>query len=69
MGKNGGLRIKELGALPNLRGSLCIPGLENVVDVRDVLEANLKNKKRLTELILSWDSSKTKYSTSRTSRV
>ncbi|KAL5564737.1 hypothetical protein UlMin_027901 [Ulmus minor] len=37
LGKNGGWRIKELGELPLLEGSLCISGLENITDVRDVL--------------------------------
>ncbi|GMN63186.1 hypothetical protein TIFTF001_032264 [Ficus carica] len=54
LGENTGSRIKELGALHLLRGSLCISGLENVVDVRDVLDANLGNKECLTELILIW---------------
>ncbi|KAL5540716.1 hypothetical protein UlMin_045028 [Ulmus minor] len=55
LGKNDGRRIKELGEFPLLEGSLCISGLQNIVDVRDVLEANLKNKKFLSELILKWD--------------
>ncbi|KAL5540720.1 hypothetical protein UlMin_045032 [Ulmus minor] len=55
LGKNDGWRIKELGELLLLEGSLCISGLQNIVDVRDVLEANLKNKKFLSELILKWD--------------
>ncbi|KAL5564743.1 hypothetical protein UlMin_027907 [Ulmus minor] len=55
LGENGGSRIKELGDFPLLEGSLCISGLENIVDVRDVLEANLKDKKFLSELILRWN--------------
>ncbi|KAL5540717.1 hypothetical protein UlMin_045029 [Ulmus minor] len=55
LGKNDGRRIKELGDLQLLEGSLCISGLQNSVDVRDVLEANLRNKKFLSELILKWD--------------
>ncbi|KAL5564794.1 hypothetical protein UlMin_027958, partial [Ulmus minor] len=55
LGENGGWRIKELGDFPLLEGSLCISGLENVVDVRDVLDANLKDKKFLSELILRWN--------------
>ncbi|XP_024027314.1 putative disease resistance RPP13-like protein 1 [Morus notabilis] len=54
LGENGGSRIKELGELESLRGSLCIFGLENVVDVGDVIQADLKNKEHLTELILKW---------------
>ncbi|GMN18678.1 hypothetical protein TIFTF001_048507 [Ficus carica] len=56
LSKNSGSRIKELGALKLLCGSLCISGLENVVDVGDVLEADLKKKECLTELILKWNS-------------
>ncbi|KAL5564774.1 hypothetical protein UlMin_027938 [Ulmus minor] len=55
LGENGGWRIKELGDLPLLEGSLHITGLENIVDVRDVLEANLKDKKFLSQLILRWN--------------
>ncbi|XP_024021208.1 putative disease resistance RPP13-like protein 1 [Morus notabilis] len=55
LGKNGGSRIKELGELQCLRGSLCISGLENVVDVGDVKQADLKNKEHLSELILEWE--------------
>ncbi|KAL5564771.1 hypothetical protein UlMin_027935 [Ulmus minor] len=55
LGENGGSRIKELGDFPLLEGSLRISGLENIVDVRDVLEANLKDKKFLSELILEWN--------------
>ncbi|GMN75629.1 hypothetical protein TIFTF001_056334, partial [Ficus carica] len=55
LGENGGSRIKELGELKSLHGSLCISGLENVVDVDDVLQADLKNKECLTELTLRWE--------------
>ncbi|GMN70715.1 hypothetical protein TIFTF001_055859 [Ficus carica] len=54
LGEDGGSRIKELGELKSLHGSLCISGLENVVDVGDVLQADLKNKECLTKLILRW---------------
>ncbi|XP_024018601.1 putative disease resistance RPP13-like protein 1 [Morus notabilis] len=54
LGENGGSRIKELGELQSLRGNLCISGLENVGDVGDVIQADLKNKEHLTELILEW---------------
>ncbi|XP_062081339.1 putative disease resistance RPP13-like protein 1 [Humulus lupulus] len=53
--KNDGSRIKELGKLDNLRGSLEISGLAHVREVSDVLEGNLKNKKYLNELVLSWN--------------
>ncbi|PON86292.1 NB-ARC domain, LRR domain containing protein [Trema orientale] len=54
LSENNGFRIKELGELRQLHGSLCISGLENVKDVGDVLESNLKEKKHLSELILRW---------------
>ncbi|XP_062078935.1 putative disease resistance RPP13-like protein 1 isoform X2 [Humulus lupulus] len=53
--KNDGSRIKELGKLDNLHGRLEISGLEHLREVSDVLEGNLKNKKYLNELILSWN--------------
>ncbi|KAL5548657.1 hypothetical protein UlMin_003888 [Ulmus minor] len=54
LGENDSWRIKELGELPLLGGSLCISGLNHIVDNRDVLDANLKDKKFLSELILEW---------------
>ncbi|KAL5548702.1 hypothetical protein UlMin_003933 [Ulmus minor] len=54
LGENDGWRIKELGEFSLLEGSLCISGLEYIVDVKDALEANLKDKKFLGELILKW---------------
>ncbi|KAL5578785.1 hypothetical protein UlMin_011227 [Ulmus minor] len=54
LGENDSWRIKELGELPLLEGRLLISGLEYIVDVKDVLEANLKDKKFLSELILEW---------------
>ncbi|XP_062079068.1 putative disease resistance RPP13-like protein 1 [Humulus lupulus] len=53
--ENDGSRIKELGKLENLHGSLQISGLGYVKEVSDVLEGNLKNKRNLTELILRWN--------------
>ncbi|XP_060669175.1 putative disease resistance protein At3g14460 [Ziziphus jujuba] len=52
--KNIESNIKELGKFQNLRGKLCITNLENVVNVEDVSEANLKDKKLIRELILEW---------------
>ncbi|KAL5548659.1 hypothetical protein UlMin_003890 [Ulmus minor] len=54
LGENDSWRIKELGEFPLLEGSLCISGLQYIVDVKDVLEANLKDHKFLSELILIW---------------
>ena len=66
--ENDGSRIKELGKLQHLHGSLCISGLENIKDVRDALEGNLKNKKYLSELILRWEDETTKANDSETER-
>ncbi|KAL5548850.1 hypothetical protein UlMin_004081 [Ulmus minor] len=54
LGENDSWRIKELGEFPLLEGRLRISGLEYIVDVKDVLEANLKDKKFLSELIFEW---------------
>ncbi|CAL8115537.1 unnamed protein product [Prunus armeniaca] len=56
VGKSTGLTIGELGELSNLGGKLSILKLNNVVDGRDALQANLKNKKDLKELELAWGS-------------
>ncbi|XP_021813003.1 putative disease resistance RPP13-like protein 1 [Prunus avium] len=56
VGKSTGSTIGELGELSNLGGKLSILKLNNVVDGRDALQANLKNKKDLKELELAWDS-------------
>ncbi|KAL5548739.1 hypothetical protein UlMin_003970 [Ulmus minor] len=52
--ESGGCRIKELGELSLLGGSLRISGLQHIVDVKDVSEANLKDKNFLSQLILEW---------------
>uniref|UniRef100_A0A6N2LGL8 Rx N-terminal domain-containing protein n=1 Tax=Salix viminalis TaxID=40686 RepID=A0A6N2LGL8_SALVM len=51
---NTGSRIKELGELQHLRGTLEIWNLQNVVDALDALTANLKGKKHLEDLQLRW---------------
>ncbi|KAF3437445.1 hypothetical protein FNV43_RR20198 [Rhamnella rubrinervis] len=48
--------IRKLGQLQNIRGHLRISKLENVIDIEDGLEANLKEKKHITELTLEWKS-------------
>ncbi|PON84859.1 NB-ARC domain, LRR domain containing protein [Trema orientale] len=52
---NGSAGIKHLKELQHLHGELHIRGLENVVDVKDVHEAELKNKKFLSKLIIMWE--------------
>ncbi|KAK2636911.1 hypothetical protein Ddye_031703 [Dipteronia dyeriana] len=54
VGKYSGSKIKELGTLRNLRGSLHISQLQNVVAARDASEASLKSKKELHVLELEW---------------
>ncbi|CAL8115519.1 unnamed protein product [Prunus armeniaca] len=51
-----GSTIGELRELSHLRGKLSILKLNNVVDGRDALQANLKNKQDLKELELAWGS-------------
>ncbi|XP_028787830.1 putative disease resistance protein At3g14460 [Neltuma alba] len=50
-----GLQIKELKGLPCLQGKLSILNLQNIVDSRDALEANLKNREKIEELVLEWN--------------
>ncbi|XP_016649959.1 PREDICTED: putative disease resistance RPP13-like protein 1 [Prunus mume] len=54
VGKSSGSTIGELGELTHLRGKLSILKLQNVVDAKDAVQANLKNKKDLKELELAW---------------
>ncbi|XP_061373257.1 putative disease resistance RPP13-like protein 1 [Gastrolobium bilobum] len=51
-----GLRLKDLGCFPKLQGKLSILELCNVVDTIDAIEANLKNKELIEELVLDWSS-------------
>ncbi|XP_062114876.1 putative disease resistance RPP13-like protein 1 [Humulus lupulus] len=46
--------MKQLQRLKILPETLRISGLENVADVKDALEAELKNKKSVNKLILRW---------------
>ncbi|BBG96577.1 LRR and NB-ARC domains-containing disease resistance protein [Prunus dulcis] len=55
VGKSIGSTIGELGELPHLQGKLSILKLQNVVDAKDAVQANLKNKNDLKELELAWD--------------
>ena len=49
-GEHSGSDIKELEKLNHLRGTLCISQLENVTDLADAVEANLKDKTHLQVL-------------------
>ncbi|XP_052305780.1 putative disease resistance RPP13-like protein 1 isoform X2 [Populus trichocarpa] len=55
VGRQSETSIKELGKLRHLRGELHIGNLQNVVDARDAVEANLKGKKHLDKLRFTWD--------------
>ncbi|KAF7139471.1 hypothetical protein RHSIM_Rhsim07G0070900 [Rhododendron simsii] len=46
--------INELGSLIQLRGTLCISGLENVENDMDARRANLKDKQHLDVLLMKW---------------
>ncbi|KAF2294919.1 hypothetical protein GH714_027028 [Hevea brasiliensis] len=50
--QNVGSSITELGKLQHLHGQLCIWNLQNVLNVRDAMETDLKGKKHLKELEL-----------------
>ncbi|XP_021803151.1 putative disease resistance protein At3g14460 [Prunus avium] len=56
LGKSTGSTIGELRELSHLGGRISILKLNNVVDGRDTLQADLKNKKDLKELELAWGS-------------
>ncbi|KAK4709526.1 hypothetical protein R3W88_030451 [Solanum pinnatisectum] len=49
-----GLKLKDLGEQCNLYGSLSIVELQNVVDRREALKANLREKEHIERLSLSW---------------
>ncbi|XP_034704869.1 putative disease resistance RPP13-like protein 1 [Vitis riparia] len=55
VGQKSGLRIGELRELSEIRGALYISDMKNVVSVNDALQANMKDKSYLDELILDWD--------------
>ena len=54
VGKKCGTRIGELRELCHIGGTLHIEELQNVVDGRDALEANLVGKRYLDDLLLEW---------------
>ncbi|KAG5539279.1 hypothetical protein RHGRI_019741 [Rhododendron griersonianum] len=49
-----GSTINELGSLIQLRGTLCISGLEKVENAMDARRANLKDKQHLDVLLMKW---------------
>ncbi|XP_077215883.1 putative disease resistance protein RGA3 [Tasmannia lanceolata] len=54
VGKESGYGIRELKNLTELRGTIHISNLENVIDGNECKEANLKKKEYLDELTLEW---------------
>lgn len=56
--ERGRARIAELKDLVNLQGELKLLNLENVIDVKDAMAADLKGKPGLTSLMLQWSSCK-----------
>ncbi|KAJ4720487.1 Disease resistance protein [Melia azedarach] len=54
VGKDKGSGIKDLKGMQELQGKLFISGLQNVISFTDAMEANLKDKRELTELVLQW---------------
>ncbi|XP_077239333.1 putative disease resistance protein RGA3 [Tasmannia lanceolata] len=52
--KESGCQIGELKNLSNIKGRLDILGLENVQNIEEAKEANLKDKEYLNELRLEW---------------
>ncbi|XVE78893.1 hypothetical protein DITRI_Ditri14bG0014900 [Diplodiscus trichospermus] len=66
LGNRSGSSISELGELQQLRGSLTIFNLQNVVNPRDAFEAKFKEKRYLNELVLKWTGHTLDTSTERT---
>ena len=56
VGQTSGRRIGELRGFSEIRGRLHISELQNVVCGMDALEANLKDKKYVDDLVLEWKS-------------
>lgn len=55
VGKDGGSGISGLRQMSQLQGSLLISGLQNVDNFVDAMEANLKSKQKLDQLVLQWN--------------
>ncbi|XP_034705128.1 putative disease resistance protein At3g14460 [Vitis riparia] len=51
---NSSSSIKELKKLSNIRGTLSISGLHNVVDAQDAMDVDLKGKHNIEDLTMEW---------------
>ena len=56
VGQKSGSRMQELRELSEIRGTLHISNVKNAMSVNDALQANMKDKSQLDELILNWES-------------
>ncbi|XP_049379740.1 putative disease resistance RPP13-like protein 1 [Solanum stenotomum] len=54
VGGSGGLRMEDLGEVHNLYGSLSVLEFQNVVDRREAVKANMKEKEHVEKLSLKW---------------
>ncbi|KAK3415409.1 hypothetical protein EUGRSUZ_H01033 [Eucalyptus grandis] len=54
--ENGETRVREIGELGNLMGTLSVQGLQNVDSYRDAEIVNLREKRYLKKLVLEWGS-------------
>nr|BBC69677.1 Begomovirus resistance protein [Solanum lycopersicum]BBC69680.1 Begomovirus resistance protein [Solanum lycopersicum]BBC83283.1 disease resistance protein [Solanum lycopersicum] len=61
VGGSGGFRMEDLGEVHNLYGSLSVLELQNVVDRREALKANIKEKEHVEELYLQWSEGSSAY--------
>nr|XP_025884019.1 putative disease resistance RPP13-like protein 1 [Solanum lycopersicum]BBB04716.1 NB-LRR disease resistance protein [Solanum lycopersicum]BBB04719.1 NB-LRR disease resistance protein [Solanum lycopersicum]BBC83285.1 disease resistance protein [Solanum lycopersicum] len=61
VGSSGGLRMEDLGEVQNLYGSLSVLELQNVVDRREAVKANMKEKEHVEELYLQWSDGSSAY--------
>ncbi|RHN66394.1 putative P-loop containing nucleoside triphosphate hydrolase, leucine-rich repeat domain, L [Medicago truncatula] len=52
--KNVGLSVRELARFPKLQGKLFIKNLQNIIDVVEAYDADLKSKEHIEELTLQW---------------
>ncbi|KAL5570515.1 hypothetical protein UlMin_027091 [Ulmus minor] len=57
VGRDNGSGIRDLGQMSQLKGSLQISGLQNVVNFVDAMEANVKEKQDLDQLVFQWSNS------------